>query len=150
MPNPLVGCGRFVKQDCHVVLDTPTAQVIDKKTGKVLLSADFEPWSATWNACPKKQQPILPGPTQNRCTRQHIDAPTKAIFSQQANDAHRIQTKGELATFHDDSDGWPVKTIWIEAINRGSCASWPSLTAAMVHKYCKRSESMVQVLMRAR
>ena len=94
MPNPLLGSGRFFKEGCYVFLDTPTAQVIDKKTGKALPSAYFEPWSATWNARPnKKQQQILPGPTQNRFTRQHIYMPTKAGFSPQANDTCRIQTK---------------------------------------------------------
>ena len=139
MPNPLLGCGRFVKEGCYVVLDTPTAQVIDKKTGNVIISADFEPWSATWNVYPNKpQRPILPGPTQTRYPRPPLETPTKL-----ANNAYRIHTKGELATFYGGSAGWPVKSTWIDAINRGSYASWPGLTAAMVHKHYKRSEFTV-------
>ena len=43
MPNALLAAGPLVKARCYIILDTPQAKVIDKKTGKVILTTEFEP-----------------------------------------------------------------------------------------------------------
>ena len=39
MPNALLAAGPLVKAGCYIILDTPQAKVIEKKTGKVILTA---------------------------------------------------------------------------------------------------------------
>ena len=41
MPQVLLGCGPLVKAGCYIILDTPQAQVIDKKIGKVILTNEM-------------------------------------------------------------------------------------------------------------
>ena len=79
----------------------------------------------------------------NQCTESIYDMPTKANCTPKANNAYRVKTMGELATSYGGAIGWPVKQTWIKAINRGSCASWPDLTAAMVNKYHEVQELTV-------
>ena len=57
MPHSLLGCGQFVKDGCKVVLEIPHAQVIQKATGKIIITANFNPQTDTWDAYPdiKKQ-----------------------------------------------------------------------------------------------
>ena len=76
MSNALLAAGPLIKAGCYIVLDTPQAKAIDKKTGKVILTADFEPQSATWNVYPSRSKPKHQGPVQ------HL-----------ANNAYRIETK---------------------------------------------------------
>ena len=38
--NVLLAAGPLVKAGCYIILDTPQAQVIDKKTGTVILTAE--------------------------------------------------------------------------------------------------------------
>jgi len=42
MPNALLAAGPLVKAGCYIVLDTPQAKVINKKTGKVILISNLE------------------------------------------------------------------------------------------------------------
>ena len=77
MPNALLAAGPLVKAGCYIILDTSQAKVIAKKTGKVILTADFEPHSATLDVYPSRAKPKQPkGPVQ------HL-----------ANNAYRIETK---------------------------------------------------------
>ena len=113
MPNALLSTGPLVKAGCYIVLDTPQAKVIDKKTGKVILTADVEPHSATWDVYPSRTKPK--GPVE------HL-----------ANNTYRIETKKELIEFYQKAAGHPVKKTWIAAIERGTYASWPGLTVKLV------------------
>ena len=70
----------------------PQAKVIDKKTGKVILTAEFEPRSATWDAYPSQTRPKQKGPIQ------HL-----------ANNAYQIETEKELIEFYHKAAGHPVK-----------------------------------------
>ena len=132
-----------------MVLGKLNAQLIKISTGIVLLTADFEPWSATWNMSPHKQKPILSSPTQNRYTNNHMRIPKKENCSPQANNDYRIRKIGKLTTFYGGSDGWPVKQAWIEDINLGNYTSWSGLIAALVCKHYKQHKFTVMVHMHA-
>ena len=81
MPNPLLAAGPLVKAGCYIILDTPQAKVIDKKTGKVILMAEFEPRSTTWDAYPSRERPKGKKPER---------------IQRQANNAYKIETKKKL------------------------------------------------------
>ena len=55
IPNALLAAAPLVKAGCYIILDTPQAKVIDKKTETVILTAEFEPQSATWDAYPSRE-----------------------------------------------------------------------------------------------
>ena len=102
MPNALLAAGPLVKAGCYIILDTPQAKVIDKKTGKVILTSEFERRSATSDAYPSSERPKKQEPIQ------HL-----------ANNAYRIETKKELIEyieFYHKTTGHPVKKTWIPAI----------------------------------
>ena len=125
MPNPLLGCGPLIKASCYINLDTPQAQVIDKKTGKVILTAEFEPWSATWDVfltcnCPMMWQ--LP----------------------------QAKTKKDIIGFYHKAACHPLKKTWLPAIKRGAYASWPGLTETMVQKSLDKQEATIMGHMHAR
>jgi len=125
MPNVLLAAGPLVKTGCYIVLDTPQAKIIDKKTGKVILTSDFEAHSATWDVYPSQTKP-----KQQKGPIKHI-----------ANNAYRIETKKELIEFYHKAAGHPVKKTWIAAIERGAYASWPGLTAKLVQRFLEKQRS---------
>ena len=45
MPHTLLGCGPLIKVGCYIILYIPQVLVIEKKTGTIVLTAEFEPWS---------------------------------------------------------------------------------------------------------
>ena len=115
MSNALLAAGPLVKAGCYIVLDTLQEKLLDKKTGKVILTADFEPHSATWDVYPSWTKPKQKEPVQ------HL-----------ANNAYRIETKKELIELYHKAAGHPEKKTWIAAIERGAYASWPGLTVKLV------------------
>ena len=93
MPNALLAAGPLVKAGCYIILDTLQATVINKKTGNIVLTADFDTQSATWDAYPTLAR-----------------SPTIQRTPQFASNAYRIQTKKELIKFYHKAAGNPVKT----------------------------------------
>ena len=133
MPNALLAAGPLVKVGCYIILDTPQAKVIDKKMGKVILTAEFEPWSATWDAYPSWEQTNKKGPIQH-----------------EANNAYRDETKKELIAFYPKAAGHPVKKTWMAAIKHGAYASWPELTEKLVQRFLYKQEVTIMGHMHAR
>ena len=82
-----------------------TSKSYRQENRKVILTADFEPQSATWNVYPSRSKPKQQGPVQ-----------------QLANNAYRIETKKELIEFYHKAAGHPVKKTWIAAIERDAYA----------------------------
>ena len=134
VPNALLAAGPLVKAGCYIVLDIPQAKVIDKKAGKVILTADFEPHSATWNVFPSRTKP----------------KPQKRPVQNLANNAYRIETKKELIEFYNKAAGHPVKKTWIAAIEQGAYASWPGLTVKLVQRFLDKQEATIMGHMHAR
>ena len=60
-----------------------------------------------------------------------------------ANNAYQLETKRELVEFYHAAAGWPVKNIWIAAIQRNAYASWPSLDKYMVQRHLEVQELIV-------
>ena len=118
MPNALLAAGLLVKAGCYIILNTSQAKVINKKTGKIILTAEFEPRSAIWDAYPSQERPNKKGPIQ------HL-----------ANNAYQIETKKELIELYHKAAGHSVKKTWIAAIERGAYASWPGLTVKLVLRF---------------
>eukprot|EP00536_Pseudo-nitzschia_multiseries_P008523 jgi/Psemu1/20595/gm1.20595_g len=54
--------------------------------------------------------------------------------------AYQIQAIPKLITFYHAAAGYPTKDTWIRAINRGSFATWPGLTAQRVNRYLQTTE----------
>ena len=84
MPNALLTAGPLVKAGCCIILNTPQAQVIDKKIDNIILPADFEPWSATCDVYLNHDRPI--GNKQRR-------------FQRQASNVYQIETKKDILNF---------------------------------------------------
>jgi len=133
MTNALLATGPLVKGGCYIILDTLQAKVIDKKTGKVILTANFEPHTATWDVYPSRTRPKQKGPVQ-----------------QLANNAYRIETKKDLIEFYHKAAGHPVKKTWIAAIERGAYASWQGLTVKLVQQILDKQEATIMGHMHAR
>ena len=100
--------------------------------GKVILIAEFEPRSATWDTNPSWEQPNKKGPIE------HL-----------ANNAYRIETKKELLEFYHKVGGHPVKKTWIAAIERKAYASWPGLTVKLVQRFLDKQEATIMGHMHA-
>ena len=152
MPHGLLGCGRFVKDGCKVILDNPQATVIHKNTGKIILTASFDPTSSTWNARPQQRIPhsgspqsLLPSPLHGTTCNSVVTQNSPIAYN-----AYRLKTKRDLISFYGGAAGWPVKPTWIKAINNGSYASWPGLTAALVNKYYEKQIPTIMGHMHAR
>ena len=45
------------------------------------------------------------------------------------------KTKSDLASFHHATAGYPTKSSFITAINKGYFSSWPGLDAKLITKY---------------
>jgi len=75
--------------------------------------------------------PLEPSINKNKIHQITNQFPQHAI----AFNAYRLKTKLDLLTFYGGAAGWPTKRTWIKAINNGSYASWPGLTAPMVYKH---------------
>ena len=54
MANPLMSCGKIVKKGHKIVLDNPVATVINKHTNEVVMEAEFDQQTSTWNVYPDK------------------------------------------------------------------------------------------------
>ena len=103
------------------------SKCIDKKNGKVILTAEVEPHSATWDVYPSRTKP-----KQQKGPVQHL-----------ANNAYRIETKRELIEFYHKAAGHLVKKTWIAAIDRGAYASWPGLTVKLVQRFLDKQEATI-------
>ena len=127
MPHSLLGAGRFVLDGHDVLLSDPLATVTNRKTGKCILTAKFDPLSASWNAYPD-----IPPNAQSTVSNKSPPSHEGHRVTLTANNAYRIRKKADLITFYAGAAGWPVKKTWIAAINNGYFASWPGLTADLV------------------
>ena len=52
MSNPLVSCGKIVKNTHKVILNDPIATVINKETNEVVMEEVFDNRTNTWNIYP--------------------------------------------------------------------------------------------------
>ena len=52
MPNALMSCGKIIKTGHKIILDDPIATVVNKLTNEVVMKAEFDPRTSTWNVYP--------------------------------------------------------------------------------------------------
>ena len=60
-----------------------------------------------------------------------------------ANNAYRLTTKKKIVEYYHAAVGWPVKKIWIAAIQRNAYASWSGLTEHMVRRHLDAREPTI-------
>ena len=126
MPHPLLSCGQLIKAGCKIILDDPQALVVDKTTGNVILKANFNHLSSTWDVPPQpKPAPatLKPAPLLLTSISAANSKFSRRNESRIAFNAYRLKTKHDLITFYGGAAGWPVKQTWMKAINNGSYAS---------------------------
>ena len=57
MPNLLISCGKIAKKGHKVVLNNPIATVINKLKNEMVMEAEFNQRTSTWNLYPNKLVP---------------------------------------------------------------------------------------------
>ena len=94
--------------------------------GKVILTAEFEPQSATWDAYSSREHHNKKEPIQH-----------------QVNNAYRIETKKELIEFYHKAAGHPIKKTWIPATKQRAYASCPGFTVKLVQRFLDKQEATI-------
>ena len=134
MPNALISGGKLVRAGCKIILDDPEAVVINKRTNEVVMKAEFDPNSSTWNVFPDGKTNM----DQNQAQQLGLEptSPPKAgVVINLANNTYQLKTQKEIVEFYNVAGGWPVKKTWIAAIKRNVYASWPGLDEKMVYRH---------------
>ena len=117
MPNPLVSCGKIVKQGYTIILDDLIATVINKDTNEVVMEVVFDERIRTRNIYPNGLV------SYDFKEKQEVDSLELGITQQQqqqqqqqggyaihlANNAYRLTTKKEIVEFYYATAGWLVK-----------------------------------------
>ena len=52
-----MSCGKIVKAGHKIILDDPIATVVNKLTNEVVMEAEFDPQTSTWNVYPNGPVP---------------------------------------------------------------------------------------------
>jgi hypothetical protein len=64
----------------------------------------------------------------------------KNEVSEQINNVYNLPSTAESIKFPHAAAGYPVKDMWIAAINSGNYITWPGLTAKLVRRHFPESD----------
>eukprot|EP00804_Cyclotella_cryptica_P027241 CCRYP_014349-RA/>CCRYP_014349-RA protein AED:0.16 eAED:0.16 QI:0/0/0/1/1/1/3/0/1022 len=91
-----------------------------------------------------------PPPTHHKKAPADILSPTHTATPTTCPHLHThlrtryLPTTGALVAFLHATAGYPVKSTWLQAIQRGFYNSWPGLIYKLVAKYCPTADDTIQ------
>ena len=70
--------------------------------------------------------------------QENIDTTTN-LMNPEAKKAYDLPSLEALVRYMHVAAGFPVKSTWLKAINKGNFTTWPGLTYSNEAKYCPQS-----------
>jgi hypothetical protein len=137
--EPLLSIGLLCDYGCTAMFTRDAVTI--QKDNAVILHGPREPHTGLWKI---PLDPALPLPTPatqipvpyaaNYTNHVHSDSDS-GILRHQANSTYHQPTQAALVSFLHTAAGSPVPSTWVRAIHAGHFATWPGLTAELVHKH---------------
>ena len=85
---------------------------------------------------PTQANPNNPQPARPAVTHAPDSTQSSAYKLLVHTRAYDLPSVPALIAYLHATAGYPVKSTWLAAINRGAYASWPGITAKLVRRYC--------------